>query len=94
MKLALLFGFLLAGAVYAQEDRPVRYFPNDPPQPGCSVITPLWNNWNVGGGSHSGAASAPLERITEPGRLSAKAAVVVRALQCHSFLGARPKLTS
>lgn len=51
MKRLLLLVAAAGSLAWAQEDRPVRYFPNDPPGGqggGCSVITPLWNNWVAG----------------------------------------------
>lgn len=50
MKLIAILA-LLAAPLFAQEDRPVRYFPTDPAGGNggaCSVITPFWNNWAVG----------------------------------------------
>lgn len=50
MRFLLLVALLAASFVaplFAQYDRPVRYFPTDPVNP-CSVITPLVNNWVLG----------------------------------------------
>jgi hypothetical protein len=43
----LLLLVIAISPLFAQEDRPVRYFPTDPVNP-CSVITPLVNNWILG----------------------------------------------
>lgn len=43
MKTLLLLG-ALSVPLFAQADRPVRYFPYDPTGP-CSTVSPMWNNW-------------------------------------------------
>lgn len=46
-RISLLWA-LIAIPLLAQQDRPIRYFPTAP-SGSCTVITPLWNNWSVGG---------------------------------------------
>lgn len=53
MRNLLIISLLFCGAAMAQEDRPIRYFANDPGQAGipgnpCSVITPMILNWSAG----------------------------------------------
>ncbi len=48
MKRLFSLALLLSGMAWGQQDRPIRFFPYDPMTSGCSVITPVWNNWVLG----------------------------------------------